>query len=240
MIGFVLLSCVQPTTVQPLVDVRASEISDDAAPGIRLAVAAGSLGAWLCSLDQTDLQVMGQDPDTGSSTPTIDAPADFAANLGVSEAGSFFYNNETGVASMSFTGSLDSVQAVTVDVAIGIPTREFTVSYRDPGGSTFVADADVEVEDCSVAPRVSVGLDLEDGNSEIRVVLPDNDGELLAWNSGQLAPRSGTASWSTGSGVDRRTWLSDDAGDLDGDQWPGTAASADWEASVTVSIARPD
>jgi hypothetical protein len=236
-----LLACGEPDTVQPLVDARADGIGVSAAPGVRLAVASGALGAWLCSLDQTDLRELAQDPDTGSiAVPTIDAPVDVATNLGIGAAGSVFWNTETGISTMSFTGSLDSAQALTIDVVVETPTRDFEISFRDPDGSEYSAAAQVGVEDCAVSPRVQVELELDDGDDEIRVVLPDSDGEVLEWNSGQFAPRTGTASWSTGSGVSKETWLADDADTLDDGQWPGTASSGDWSAAATVSLSRPD
>ncbi len=242
MIALLFLACGEPETVQPLVEARAEDVGVAAAPGVRLAVGSGALGAWLCSLDQTDLRELAQDPDTGgAAVPTIDAPADVGANLGVLGAGSVFWNTETGVATMSFTGSLDASQALTIDVVIDTPTREFEVSFRDPDGSAFSASALVAVEDCAASPRVQVELELDDGVGDaVRVVLPDSDGELLEWNSGQLAPRTGTASWSRGSGVSKETWLADDAASLDDAQWPGTASSADWSAAATVSLSRPD
>jgi hypothetical protein len=240
MIILFLVACGVPTTVQPLVDVRASEIAKAAAPGVRLAIASGSLGAWLCSLDQTDLRELGQDPDTGSTLPTIEAPAGFAANLGVIDAGNFFFNNETGVASMTFLGSMNDTQALSVEIEVDTPTREFSIAFRDPEGSPYASAAQVNVEDCAASPRVSVELELDDGTDEVRVVLPDSDGELLVWNSGQLTPRSGTASWSTGSGVTRQTWVGSDAEELVAELWPGRASSADWSADATVSIARPE
>ncbi len=242
MIWALLIACGAPTTVQPLVEARAADLAVQAAPGVRLALASGAFGAWLCSLDQTDLRELAQDPDTGSAVPTLDAPADIAANLGIGASGSVFWNTETGVTTLSYTGSLDSAQALSVDVVVDTPTRDFSVSFRDPAGSEYSAEASVEVEDCAASPRVQVELDLDTGgdDEDIRVVLPSSDGELLGWNSGQLAPRSGTASWTTGSGVDRLSWVADDAEDLADQTWPGTASSADWSEPAAVSLARPD
>gem|GEM_PF-2888898 len=240
MIVLALMACADVTTVQPLVDARAAEIGVAAAPGVRLGVAAGSLGAWLCSLDQTDLRELAQDPDTGAAVPTLTAPADLAANLAIEAPGTVFWNTATGVTTLSYEGSLDSVQALDIEVVITTPTQAFELSFRDPEGEGYSASATVKGEDCSASPRVSVVLDLDVDDDAIKVVLPQGEGELLDWNSGQFAPQTGTASWSTGSGVDKQSWLADDAEGLEGDAWPGTASSADWSAAATVVIARPD
>ena len=248
MIAWILVACATPTTVQPLVAARAEEIGVAAGPGLRLGVAAGSLAAWLCSLEQSDLRELAVEPvgegtDTGGAptwTPTIDAPSGFASNLGVTEPGSYYFNNETGVATMTYLGSLDEGQALSIDVVVDTPTQEFTLLIRAADDGALSATAEVSVDGCAVTPQITVEMDLEDGDQAIRIVLPGSDGVPMEWAPPVFEPRSGTASWSTGTGVNKLNWQADSATELDGALWPGTASSADWASDAAVSIARPD
>jgi len=238
-IALALLSaCASPDLVQPLVEARAEVLAADAAEGLRLGMVSGSIGAWICAYDLQDLTELAQ-VDTGGVAPELTAPLGVAENLAITEAGSYLFNRETGVAQVSFSGSLDAEREVVVEVEVGVPTREFDIAVRDPGDGDWSGSAVVDVEDCAAGPRVSVELDLDDGGTGPRIVLPSPDEDRVEWSPGALVPRSGTASWSEGSGASRRAWTSGEAAEIDGESWPGTGEVVDWEEGVAVDFGRP-
>ncbi len=232
------LACDSPGLVQPLVEVRAAELAEDAAVGVRLGLASGSVAAWLCAYDLQDLTELAQ-VDTGGATPELDAPVGVADNLAITEAGVYLFNRETGVAQVSFSGSLDGTRSVVLEAEVVVPTRSFGISLRDPEDGDWTATATAEVEDCTAGPKVSAELDLDEGDVGQRVVLPAPDDDLVEWSTGALLPRSGTLQWTEGTGTQRRTWVSGDAEDVVSYDWPGTGEAADWEEAIAVSFGRP-
>lgn len=228
-------------TVQALVDARAEQLAADARMSTRLAVASGGLSAQIAPLTLEEWTAL----------ETLEAGAEVAEILGITEPASVQANKETGAiriswADVEFTPEIHG----RVDIDVLRPQTQFTMGFaQNPGEAPGVyADADVTVVSESMgAPELRVVFDQRVGATTQRVEMPapalaeDTGGaasEPVWAEGGAFLPLSGDFRWSRTSAGKAQELRSLTVEEIEDMEWPVVAASEDWEHVVSVDLSR--
>ncbi|MCB9758315.1 MAG: hypothetical protein H6739_00605 [Alphaproteobacteria bacterium] len=192
---------------------------------MRLAVGAGALATQWCN---DDLPEWNNRRGTG-----LEAPADVADLLGITEAGGVVYEPATGAVTVHWP------DAAYVDGTVGEVTLEvlrvgasYRVSFTPTEGDAQAA-ATVGTMRCGWEPIATLAVTVNGGALSGLVSGPVTDAALL-WTGGAL-PASGSLRWT--EGAERARFTTFDAEEISPGGWPGVAEDQDWSAVRTLPLA---